>query len=171
MNPTRTGKIARLPRTIREELNLRLDNGEVGKSLVAWLNEQDDVQAVLAKYFAGNPVTEQNLSEWRQGGFQDWLREQSTRTWIRSLADRTKNIRDDVGQIPVSDWLSAPLAVILGRTLEHLDVAPTGDPEFRQELLALIRGLAQLRRSDHEQQRLHLQNQRYSSMYDADDPD
>jgi hypothetical protein len=32
---TRTGKIARLPREVREELNRRLQNGEQGKRLVA----------------------------------------------------------------------------------------------------------------------------------------
>lgn len=35
---TRTGKIAWLPRTIREQLNRRLEDGEPGSDLVAWLN-------------------------------------------------------------------------------------------------------------------------------------
>ncbi len=34
----RTGKIARLPRALREELNRHLDEGEAGVDLVAWLN-------------------------------------------------------------------------------------------------------------------------------------
>jgi len=38
MNVTRNGKIARLPRAVRQELNRRLDEGEQGKKLVAWLN-------------------------------------------------------------------------------------------------------------------------------------
>lgn len=37
MNLTRNGKIARLPRTIRQELNRRLLDVEQGKTLVAWL--------------------------------------------------------------------------------------------------------------------------------------
>jgi hypothetical protein len=36
MNPTRNGKIARLPLAIREQLNSRLQDGEQGKKLVLW---------------------------------------------------------------------------------------------------------------------------------------
>jgi hypothetical protein len=39
MNVTRNGKIARLPRAMRDGLNRRLRDGEEGKKLVAWLNE------------------------------------------------------------------------------------------------------------------------------------
>jgi hypothetical protein len=45
---TRLGKVARLPREMREELNVRLNNGEGGKELVDWLNGLTGAQAVLA---------------------------------------------------------------------------------------------------------------------------
>ncbi len=48
MNLTRNGKIARLPLAIRLELNRRLDEGEQGKKLVAWLNGLPAVQAIVA---------------------------------------------------------------------------------------------------------------------------
>ena len=69
---TRTGKIARLPRLIRNELNQRLGDGEEGKKLVGWLNRLPEVRAVMAESFEGKPVTEQNLSEWKAGGFAEW---------------------------------------------------------------------------------------------------
>ena len=65
---TRTGKIARLPKVIREELNVRLENGESGKELLAWLNGLPEVQKVIAEQFGGKVVRKQNLSDWRQGG-------------------------------------------------------------------------------------------------------
>ncbi len=65
---TRIGKIARLPHELREELNRRLQDGEPGAELVGWLNELPEVQTVLAEHFAGRPITEQNLSEWKTGG-------------------------------------------------------------------------------------------------------
>src|SRR4051794_10430203 len=34
----RTGKIARLPRSLRDELNRRLEHNIPGRTLVAWLN-------------------------------------------------------------------------------------------------------------------------------------
>ena len=41
------GKIARLPKAVRHELNCRLSEGEPGASVVGWLNERDDVKMVL----------------------------------------------------------------------------------------------------------------------------
>ena len=51
---TRRSKIARLPRGIREQLNSRLDQGEEGTSLVAWLNSLPEVQSTLASHFDGD---------------------------------------------------------------------------------------------------------------------
>ena len=73
----RNGKIARLPREIRQELNERLSNEEMAKPLVAWLNSLPEVQAILAAEFEGVPIREQNISEWRKGGYQDWLQHES----------------------------------------------------------------------------------------------
>jgi len=50
---TRLGKIARLPRGIREELNRRLADGEVGRSLLEWLNALPEVTTALAAHFGG----------------------------------------------------------------------------------------------------------------------
>ena len=57
----RIGKIARLPREIRQTLNLRLREGDNGHILVAWLNSLPEVQAILAAQFGGAPIREQNL--------------------------------------------------------------------------------------------------------------
>ncbi|MGO8698578.1 MAG: hypothetical protein ACLQVY_12755 [Limisphaerales bacterium] len=56
---TRNGKIARLPLAFRQQLNLRLQNGELGR-------------AVLATHFAAKPIDESNLSDWKQGGHLEW---------------------------------------------------------------------------------------------------
>ena len=50
-NRTRTGKIARLPKAVREELNRRLQDGEPGTQLVEWLNSLPQVQRVKALKF------------------------------------------------------------------------------------------------------------------------
>ena len=71
---TRNGKIARLPWSIRNELNRRLRDGEEGKRLVEWLNSLPEVQEALQEHFGGRPINEQNLSEWKQGGYEDCLR-------------------------------------------------------------------------------------------------
>ena len=42
---TRNGKIARLPLAIPQQLNLRLQNGELAQDLLSWLNRLPEVQA------------------------------------------------------------------------------------------------------------------------------
>ena len=69
----RRGKVGRLPAELREELNVRLENGEEAKPLLVWLNGLPEVKELLAEQFAGCPISKQNLSEWRQGGFREWL--------------------------------------------------------------------------------------------------
>ena len=160
---TRNGKIARLPRAVRDELNRRLEDGEPGPQLLAWLNARDDVRAVLATYFSSHEITEQNLSEWKQGGFEEWLRHQQTREWIRTLVDKSEGLKEDTGQIPVSDWLSAPLAVAIGRCLHQTAIEAPYDLQQRRDLLALARELAQLRRGDHKAELLRLQRERWET--------
>ena len=46
-------------------------------------NGLDQIQQVLARDFAGRPVTEQNLSEWKQGGFFDWRQEMESSARLR----------------------------------------------------------------------------------------
>ena len=62
----RTGKIARLPCPVREELNKRLESAEPGGEVLAWLNGLPEVRAILGTEFGGSPITKQNLSHWRQ---------------------------------------------------------------------------------------------------------
>ncbi len=157
---TRTGKIARLPRAVREELNQRLSDGESQKLLVGWLNARPEVQALLATHFKGAPITEQNLTDWKQGGYEDWLRFQSTRDWVRQLVDRSSDLAEETDNIAVSDWLSAPVAIVLGRYIQRL--ANEEPPTFEQQrnILALTRELTRLRNGDHQQQLLRLHRDR-----------
>ena len=84
---TRTGKIARLPHTIREQLNRRLPDGELGKPILQWLNSLPEVKALLDEHFAGRPITKGNLTEWKNGGYRDWL----VRLDARDLAQSIQN--------------------------------------------------------------------------------
>jgi hypothetical protein len=86
---TRNGKIAHFPLTLRNELNHRLHNGIPGRELILWLNADPEVQSILAQYFHGCRITQQNLSEWRGGGYQDWVKLQETRNLTLQLAQQS----------------------------------------------------------------------------------
>lgn len=62
----RTGKIARAPYEIRKAVNEMLRNGHTAKAVIALLDG------------AGiKGVSEQNVTNWREGGYQDFLNEQT----------------------------------------------------------------------------------------------
>jgi hypothetical protein len=58
----RNGKIARLPREIRDELNTRLAEGEPGGPLPEWLNGLPAVKAVLDRHFGGQTISKRTPS-------------------------------------------------------------------------------------------------------------
>jgi phage-related protein len=157
MNLTRNGKIARLPLEVRQELNRRLDEGEQGKKLVAWLNELPAVQAIVATDFGGKPIREQNLSEWKQRGYRDWLAKQEA----FEIAER---LREDAtewnaeGRAPLTDtlafWLVARYALATRR------VAETGGREGWRLLREMCGDIVELRKGDHTAERLQIERER-----------
>src|SRR5580700_6949622 len=109
---TRNGKIARLPAGIREELNQRLFNGEQGKHLVEWLNGLPKVQTVMQAAFEGRPITEDNLSEWKLGGYLAWEGGQRLAEKLRGVLEGT-----DALQQVAKDGLTDRMALILAANL------------------------------------------------------
>src|SRR5450759_2451157 len=92
MSDTRIGKIARLPKCTRDELGHRIEDGEPGKELVKWLNGLPGVQRVLKEQFGGRPVTEQNLSAWKQGGHPEWFRQEESRLLVSRLTEQSDDL-------------------------------------------------------------------------------
>jgi hypothetical protein len=160
MNITRNGKIARLPRAIRDELNRRLSDGELGGQVVAWLNALPEAQAVIAKEFNGRPIREQNLSEWRNGGYREWLAHQDAVAQARDLAA-------DAGELSgaASGSLANHLATVL--TARYAAMLAGWDGENSEEfgrklrvLRALCQDIVELRRGDHSAARLQIEQER-----------
>ena len=163
MNTTRRGKIARLPKDIREQLNRRLADGESGARLVAWLNGLPEVSAVIAQEFAGQPIREQNLSEWRLGGYEDWVKQQEAREWVRHVSEEAAELAGESGNASLTDRLSVLAAVQVGRWLRELASEWDGSEQHCQQLQALCQELAKLRRGDKEARWLHLAEERWQS--------
>ncbi len=166
---TRTGKIARLPREIREQLNRRLQNGEPGNRLVEWLNSLPETKKVLATDFGGRDISEQNLSEWKQGGHQDWLARQETLACARDVAANAGELAE------VSEGsLANHLATVLSARYAALVSGWNGelDDAFRRKLRALrtlCQDIVELRRGDHFAERLRLDLERFAEANRADE--
>ena len=129
----RTGKIARLPAAIRNELNRRLNNGALGRELVPWLNALSEVQAVLLHRFGSRPITEDNISAWRHGGFQEWLLQEERRDRLRELSDQCPERDPALRSRRIAAFTQEQLALELAEELERLSTMT--DREARSKRL------------------------------------
>jgi hypothetical protein len=149
-----------LPKHIRDDLGRRIEDAEPGKELVKWLNGLPRVQEILKDQFDGRSITEQNLSEWKQGGHQDWLRHQETRHFVQHLHEKAGDLKsyyeDDewFTEVDTSEDLAALLAAELAQVTEAL-LKETDNPQERMRwVLKALRELGALRRHNHRAARL-----------------
>jgi hypothetical protein len=151
----RTGKIARLPGPVREALNRHLHNGALGRELVPWLNAQPEVQHILAARFAGRPITEDNLSEWRHGGFQDWLLQEERRVRLRELSDQCPESDPLQRAERIAAHTEEQLVVELTEELERLSAIKNREARSNQ-LQRLCRELCRLQNAHTRKSELRL---------------
>jgi hypothetical protein len=158
----RIGKIARLPRDLRHQLNTRLQDGAEGNTLLPWLNALPEVQALLAARFDARPINDQNLSAWRHGGYQEWLAHQDILAQAQELAARRQELQAAAPGQSFSDHLAAVLAFRYAALLAAPGVEL--DDDALRQLRALGRAsqsVVQLRRSDQNAARLQMETQRW----------
>jgi hypothetical protein len=104
----RNGKIARLPRELREELNRRLAENEPGDVLLKWLNGLPAMRSLLDREFGGKPVSKQNLCEWRARGFAEWQARREILGSLDGLAAEAEELTE-----AADGKLTAHLATVL----------------------------------------------------------
>ena len=157
---TRNGKIARLPRSIREQVNRKLDDGITGVEIVEWLNTLPEAQALMAAEFDGHPIREQNLSEWKAGGYRDWQMRQEALEMVRSLAEEAGDLKKAAAEEPLTEalalWVAARYAVAAKKM-----AAEGVDGEAHWKLLrAFCSDIVALRQGDHSAENLKLERKR-----------
>lgn len=139
---TPKGKIARLPAKTREAVNRRLYDGETAPQILGWLNTQPEVVKACETHFGGELVTPQNLSAWRQGGYQVWLQQreeiESTKTLAKFAADLAEAAGVSIG--------SATKAVAGGKILARLQ--GMGEETDLDALLAITKAAKDLHSAD-----------------------
>lgn len=134
---TRVGKIARLPASIRDEVCRRLHDGQSASQIIPWLHGMPEVLRVLDTHFGEEPISPQNLSEWRGGGYQDWLGRREKVENLKSLSSFAFDLAKAGGSVT-----EGAAAVAGGKILEFLETAEDDKVE------GLARALASLRSSE-----------------------
>src|ERR1041385_1738072 len=143
---TRTGKIARLPHSIREQLNRRIQNNERAKTVCHWLNSLPEVQAALKQEFKASPISPQNLSEWKRGGFHDWQIRQDALYLAGNLDDENSFCHKSLTGA-FSEKLARWLTLRLAAAAQNLAAAEPPNPRLQWlRLRELCADVARLRR-------------------------
>ena len=146
----RNGKIARLPRPVRHQLNERLERSEPGPQLLKWLNALPEVKKVVQNDFAGVPIGKQNLSQWRQGGFQEWLARRDLCEDARDVRQLSEEMDDEDSQYVLADDVAQVLAARFGSLIANWNGEVDEKFEARSRVLnRLCRSVVQLQRGMH----------------------
>jgi len=157
----RISKIARLPAEIRKQLNERLLNGELGRTILDWLNHLPETQTVLTALFAGKPVTHQNLSEWRRGGYQDWLWHQQRLEWFDRFAEEAAETNAHDGCDDAHEAMGRFFVFEIGQALAALQKITNPDDRWAR-LQNLTREFCRLQNAHNWSRRVELEWDKYN---------
>jgi hypothetical protein len=154
-----TGKISRLPETIRSQLNHRLANGQGADLILPWLNSLPEVKAALDADFSGQPISDQNLSEYRKRGFRRWEMHQSAREFSSELASAETAAAGQSSSVPLVDNLVQWISLRFAAAAQSSTFAEDADTELRQ-IRQFLADIVALRRGDLVARRIHLEQRR-----------
>ncbi len=161
MDPARKGKIARLPHALREAVNQRLLDGEKSSTLLAWLNSQPEAIRLWEADYEGMPASAENLSQWRLGGYRDWIARRERSEHLKTLADYSLRIAKSGGDI--ADGVASIVAGHLLEALESLADAQAAEDEGKSpidSLIAAAEALSFIRQGNIARERLALDKKR-----------
>jgi hypothetical protein len=158
----RTGKIARLPQPHRDQLNRRLADGQPANEILPWLNNLPDVRQILAQQFAGRPISPQNLSEWRAGGYQEWRAQQEIFEQLKTVTAEAEKL-EPRNATRLSDQLGTLLALRYVTVIKASGEQGAFIPDLCRQLRflrPLLHDIIQLRNADHRSARLELDSEK-----------
>lgn len=107
-----TGKVASLPKPIRDEINTRLQNGATYEAICDWLGQ------------AGHPAFNvENVANWYHGGFQQWLKGRERFEHLRLKAEARKALRESLAAegLDLTDSNTERLLEIADEVLDDFD--------------------------------------------------
>jgi hypothetical protein len=165
-NPT--GKIARLPYKVREQLNRRLRNNAPESETLPWLNGLPSTKKILLTQFDGKPVNSQNLSNWRRGRHKQWLNRQVSNDEILGLTEDAKDFSRTAGSSLAHGTASIAAAKIL-KVIQGLpaDQSSVNDlTKISYAVSALLNVEQNEVRLEHEKTRVYQRNEQLVLSWD-----
>jgi hypothetical protein len=157
--PAQDARIARLPDTIREQINRRLEKGEAGQQIADWLNTLPEVNSVMAAAFAGLPVTEADVDSWKLGGYRNWEAQQEALEAARQFGADAAELEQAAGG-QLADHLALCLTARIAVALREPAYGGEDATCQLQRLRELCADLVALRKGDHNAQWLRIEREK-----------
>jgi len=154
------GKLSRLPALLRDQLHLRLANAEPAESILSWLNALPEVQDILKTHFDSKPITDGNISEYRQRGFRRWeMRQSALEFSAEAQVDAAPS--NQVPAEPLVNHLVHWISLRFAAAAHTSTISEDPETELRQ-IRQFLADIVSLRRGDLIARRIHLEQQRLS---------
>jgi hypothetical protein len=127
----RNGKVARLPKGVREQINELIDDGV----------EYDEIIKTLGVH--GKGLTKHNISQWARGGYCDWVKEQERKVLLAGNFEKVVDTMAKASPEEIPDLVTKLLAARMGGLLseltpQELQQNSEKDPRTLARLLALV---------------------------------
>src|SRR5688572_10805856 len=106
----RRSRIQRLPREVRNQVNVMLDEGATYQSVVDWLHAQGHPECTVDTVF-----------RWKEGGFQDWLQDERRADSERSLREWASTVSADTGETSLATAYVMFASAQLRRLVKDID--------------------------------------------------
>ena len=158
----RTGKIARLPHAVREALNERLRDGLPCDDILAWINSLPVARECLQKHGDGAPITQDNISRWRHGGYAGWLEHQQATEALAIMAEAGRGIGQEQREA-LTGQLALAVAARMVEELRKFNEMPEG-PAKSAAWKELVWSLTLLRRSEFYAGKLQLERDKLAAI-------
>ena len=174
-------KISQLPRKVRDELNRRLDDGQLSPEILPWVNALPETKELVKRKFKDVEVSNQNLSEWRETGYSDWQDQQKELHFIRGAVEFSKDVVRSTGlqltegaaaiaagsvltrieDIRRRQQLGEDVAEEMDIAIESINTLRTG--EIKRDLVHAVHDRNQLHRDkgERESQKLSLDREKF----------
>jgi len=95
---SRNGKIARLPKDLRELVNRMLEDGAQHRSVI------NELEKHRHRWPDGmSDINEDNVSNWKSGGYLDWLHEQDIQADLRARREYAIELAKDLPEQHIDD--------------------------------------------------------------------
>ncbi|MBW8864768.1 MAG: hypothetical protein JF609_07570, partial [Verrucomicrobia bacterium] len=115
---------------------------------MAWLNELPAAQALLAAEFGGAAINEQNLTNWKQGGYRDWRLQQEVQAFAQQTAGTAAAL--------TTEQLTTILAVRYVAVIREWQQSPMPMERRWRQMRMILQDVMKMRREEHREQRLEL---------------